>query len=178
VGTYPDWVHELMRGDLTHAVLGPPHPGPRLAPGPVAASAWKSWVWNASAGTAFRVVDEGGPAIAIASPSPNDASLTRTVALKPSTNYIVTAEVRTENVEITEAGGTFGATIHAGSSVTPRLLTGTQPWTRLVLPFTTGPKETGCQIKLALGGRGSVARGRAFFRNVQVRQVGYPAGVP
>jgi hypothetical protein len=92
-------------------------------------------------------------------------------------NYIVTAEVRTENVEITEAGGTFGVTIYAGGSVTPRRLTGTQPWTRVVLPFTTGPKETNCQIKLALGGSGSVARGGAFFRDVQVRQVGYPVAV-
>jgi hypothetical protein len=44
----------------------------------------------------------------------------------------------------------------------------------VVLPFTTGAKPENLRLKLSLGGSGSVARGRASFRKIQVREVGYP----
>lgn len=174
-GAYPAWVHELMKGDLRHAALGPPLLETELPSGPVSATAWKPRMWNERAGTEILVVEEGGPGISIRSPSPNDAALSRKVMLQPSTNYIFTAEVRTENVEITEAGGAFGANLYAGDSVSTLRLTASLPWTRVVLPFTTGPKEPECTIKLAVGGFGSIAQGRAVFRNIQVRAVGYPS---
>ena len=33
------------------------------------------------------------------------------------------------------------------------------------------------RLKMAMGGFASVARGRAFFRNVQVRKIGWPTTV-
>lgn len=178
VGTYPGWVYELMKGDLSHAVLGPPIFKEQLEPGPIEKTLWKLEMWNRKAGTTAAVDNTEGVALSINNPSPNSARLVRMVPLEPSMNYVFSADVKSEGVEITEAGGRYAVNLYAGDSVSTKDLSGSKDWTTVVLPFTTGPKAESCQLKLSIGGFASVARGRAYFRNVQVRLIGYPTKKP
>lgn len=175
VGAYPAWVFELMKGDLSHARLGPSLLEKPSGPGAITKTSegWRLDSWSEQAGSKASVASEG--TFVLESPSPNNAALCRTLALQPFKNYLFTAEVLAEDVSITEKGGTFGVHLYAGDSVSTKRLTGTTPWTSVALPFTTGAKAEACRLKMALGGFASVARGRASFRNVQVRQIGYPA---
>ncbi len=173
VGAYPGWVHALMRGDLSQARLGPPLLAPPPA-GPVApdSEGWRLDVWSAKAHSVAAAEADGS--FRLESPSPNHAALVRALALEPCRNYLLTADVRAEGVVITEKGGTFGVNLQAGDSASPERLVGTTEWTPVALPFTTGAKPGPSRIRLALGGYASVARGRALFRNVQVRAIAYP----
>ena len=173
-GTYPAWVCELMRGDLSHARLGPPLLAKPQADVAItkASEGWRLDTWSEKAGSKASVAPDG--TFALDCPSPNNAAIGRTLALQPFKNYLFTAEVRAEDVSITEKGGAFGVNLYAGDSVSAKLLTGTTAWTPIALPFTTGAKPEACRLKMAVGGFASVARGRASFRNVQVRQIGYP----
>jgi len=176
-GTYPAWVYELMKGDLSDAVLGPPLLEKRLDPGDItkASEIWHLETWDAKAGTKAQIAAEDGGTFVIDSPAPNDAAVLRTAPLEAYRNYMFSAEVRTEGVEIDQKGGQYAVNLYAGDSTSTRNLAGTTSWTSIVLPFTTGAKPDACRLKLAVGGVGSVAHGRAFFKNVQVRKVGYPA---
>ena len=175
VGTCPAWVYELMQGDLSHARLGASLLGKPMAPGAITKTSegWRLDIWSEKAGSKASVASDG--TFVLDSPSPNNASIGRTLALQPFKNYLFTAEVRAEDVSITEKGGAFGVNLYAGDSVSAKRLTGTTAWVPVALPFTTGAKPEACRLKMAVGGFASVARGRACFRNVQVRQIGYPA---
>ncbi len=164
---YPEWIYDLMRGDLGNAELGP-----SLLEDPASLDRWKPEMWNPNAGTtAERLKDEQGTFV-IENPTPNDAGLVQTVRLRPFSNYVFTAEVSTEGIEITEKGGRHSAILSANGSVSAKDMSGSNPWTPIVLPFTTGPNAEKTTLKLAVGGFCSVAKGRAYFRNVQVRQIG------
>lgn len=174
-GTYPAWVYELMKGDLRRAQLGAPLLEKPKGPAAITreSDGWRLDVWSSSAGSKASVAADG--TLMLESPSPNHAALVRTLALEPFRNYVLTAEVRAEGVEITEKGGAYGVNLCAGDSVSALPLVGTTAWKPVALPFTTGAKSEACRIRLAVGGFASVAKGRAFFRSVQVREVGYPA---
>ena len=173
-GTYPAWVYELMRGDLRHARLGPPLLEMPKKPQAIVKDldGWHLELWSAQAGSKASVSADG--VYVLESPAPNNAALVRTLPLEPFRNYVFTAEVRCEDVVITEKDGACGVNLCAGDSVSSKPLTGTSAWVPVALPFTTGVKPESGRLKLALGGFASVAKGRALFRNVQVRQVGYP----
>ena len=174
-GTYPEWIYELMKGDLSHAVLGPPLFAERLEPGEISRTPWRLNAWNPNGGARAQVTNEDGAAVlVIDNPSPNNTSIERTLTLEPSMNYVFSADVRTEGVRITEARGRYAVNLYAGDSTSTKDMAGTKTWTTIVLPFTTGPKPESRSVKMAVGGFGSVTAGRALFRNVQVRKVGYP----
>jgi len=175
LGSYPAWVYELMKGDLSHARLGAPLLEKPVGPGVIvkASKGWHLDVWSEQAGSKASVASDG--TFVLINPSPNNAAICRTLALQPCKNYIFSAEVCTEDVCITEKGGTLGVNLYAGDAVSSKFLAGTIPWTTVVLPFTTGPKSETFRLKMAVGGFASVARGRASFRNIQVRPIGYPA---
>lgn len=175
VRAYPEWVYELMKGDLSHALLGPSLLEKRVEPGALSNTPWQLEVWNKGAGTEARVLPDDGGTFMLSNKSSNDAGLVRTLSLEPFRNYVFSAEIRTEGIAITEAGGKFGATLRAGDSTSSRELVGTTAWTTIALPFTTGAKAQSMRLKMGVGGNSSVASGRAFFRNVQVRKIGYPA---
>jgi hypothetical protein len=176
VETYPAWVYELMKGDLSHAILGPPLLEQRLEPGKLSEStSWRLEMWDRNAGTEALITPEDAGTLVIYNPRPNDASLVRTISLRPLANYVFVADVRSEGVEITQEGGRYAVTLYAGDSASTKDLAGTQPWTTIALPFSTGAKADSYAVRIALGGFASVARGLAFFRNVQVKKVGYPA---
>jgi|694.fasta_scaffold01456_30 hypothetical protein len=172
--TYPDWVYQLMKGDLTNAELGVPLLPETVDAGDLGDAGWNLEMWNTNAGTLARVDAEDGGVLTIESPTPNDAGLVRKVRLKPFTNYLFTADVMTDNVRIAEKGGRYAVNLYAESSVSTKNLAGSKSWETVSLPFTTGANADTCRLKLALGGFSSVARGRARFRNVQLREIGYP----
>lgn len=175
IGTYPPWIYELMKGDLSHAVLGPPLLEKHLDPGKLSdSSSWHLEVWDQNAGTEARITPEESGTLTIHNPRPNNAALVRKISLKPFANYVFIADVRTEGVEITEKGGRYAVNLYAGDSVSTKNLGGNQPWTTVVLPFSTGAKPDSYVLKIALGGFGSVARGKAFLRHAQVRRIAYP----
>jgi hypothetical protein len=176
-GTYPPWVYELMNGNLAHAVLGAPLIEKEPSPGELSDSAgiWRTELWNRNAGTKAQITAENGGTFVIDSPAANNAAISRTMSLEPFRNYVLTADVRTEGVVIDQKLGQFAANIAAGDSISTKPLAGTVSWTTVVLPFTTGAKADSVRIRMAIGGFGSVAHGRAYFKNVQLRKVGYPA---
>lgn len=174
VQAYPAWVYELMKGDLSHALLGPSLLEKKVGPGALSTTPWQLEMWNKGAGTEARILPDDGGTFMLSNPSPNDAGMVRTVSLEPFRNYVFSAEVRTEGIAITEAGGKFGATLRAGDSTSGKEMVGTTGWTTIALPFTTGAKTESMRLKMGVGGNSSVASGRAFFRNVQVRKLAYP----
>jgi len=174
---YPKWVYELMKGKFTNAVLGPSLLEKKIEPKMLANETWKLEMWAQAAGTSCDFLPAQGGVLAVSNPNPNDAGLARTVSLEPFRNYLFSADVRTEGVVITQEGGKYGATLSAGSSITGKAIVGTTKWTPVSIPFTTGAKAEAVRLKMSLGGHASVAGGRAFFRNVQLRQIDYPTGV-
>ena len=175
VGTYPEWVYELMKGDVTHAELGPPLLEEDLPSGDISKSAWQLDLWNKNAAFQAKTESADGGTFVLRSPAPNSAAISRTIPLEASTNYVFTAEVRTVGVEITEKGGSHSVTLSAGDSISTLDLSGTNSWTKIALPFTTSPKPESCVLKISIGGFASLAKGEARFRNVQVKKIRYPA---
>jgi hypothetical protein len=176
-GKYPDWIHEMMAGNLYRAVLGAPLFEDALEPGPLVGTSWNLSVWDKNAGTTVEVIlESGGSAIVIDNPKANSTSLNRTVEVEPSTNYLFSADIRTENVQIRERGGRFAVHLHMGDSVSTRDMSGTVPWTSVSIPVTTGPRTKSQKVKLAVGGGGSITEGRAFFRNIRLRKIDWPEG--
>ena len=173
--TYPPWVYELMKGDLSHAVLGPTLLDKSLEPEKLSkTSAWRLEIWDPNAETKAEIISDDHDTLIISNPRPNATSVTHAISLQPFANYLFSAEVRTENVQITEKGGQYSVNLYAGDSTSTKDMSGTNSWTTLSLPFTTGEKADSYNVKLGLGGFASVTKGKAYFKNVQVRKIGYP----
>jgi hypothetical protein len=177
VGTYPVWVYELMKGDLSHAVLDSNLIVEPLKAGDISKTSWRLDTYDHNAGSQARIVIlNRRPVFAIDNPLPNDSTLNRTIDLEASQNYVFSAEVQTENVKIAQAGGRFAVNLHVDGAGFSKTLTGTKKaWTQVVFPFTTRPKAESHRLRMNVGGTGSVTSGRAYFRNVQLRKIGYPA---
>jgi hypothetical protein len=94
--------------------------------------------------------------------------------LRKSTNYLLSAEVKYRDVQITETNGTFGVRLSAGGSGTAQTLVGSSDWRMLSLPFTTAANEKPTELQISLGGRGSIAKGSVEIRNMQLREIRYP----
>ena len=97
----------------------------------------------------------------------DDCRLCRTVAVEPETRYVLTAELRTENVT-----GGQGATLSVdnyaddGSYIYSDGLFGTNDWTPVTLAFRTAKSQKAVTLALRLGGYSSVSSGSVWFRNV------------
>ena len=136
---------------------------------------WECRRWSsASVNTAEIVRSETRPIFHIRNQQADNRTLWRTVPLEPFRNYVLSAEIKTRDVKITEKGGKFGAHLAANGSRTPWRLEGTRDWTPVSVCFTTGSKASGVEINLGLGGFASVAQGEVWFRDVQFRKVHYP----
>lgn len=172
--SYPGWVYRLMEGDLSSAKLGPDLL--QDAPGATAdLSPWTLKQWSKGKGNlAERMLVDGKAVLRVRNRTADDSKLIRKVALEPFRNYVLTAEVRSEGVEIVEPGGQFGVTVQAGSGTVPRTFVGSVDWTPVTLCFTTGNRAAETELRLGVGGFASLARGTAEFRNVRIRQVLYP----
>ena len=171
---YPKWIYELMRGKLDNAILGQNLLQDDYSRKPISGTEWTLHTWNSNAETEIEMTARYGGSIRIESPKPNDTKLSRTITVDPFSNYIFSAEIMTKKVKIMEKGGQFSANLFAGHSQSSKDLSGSNSWTTVVLPFTTHPQDNEITIKLGLGGNSSTATGTVYFRNIEVRKVGYP----
>ncbi len=162
---YPAWLLALMKGETKGAKLGPDLlPAQSVKP----LEGWSQWSWTKD----VRVSEAAG-AIVIRNEKPNHSVLSRKIRLEPERHYLFTAEVRGKEIEITEQGGRRGLDLAAMGSHAPGLITGSGEWREVSVPFSTGAKQGEISLELALGGRGSLARGAAAFRNPRLREILY-----
>jgi hypothetical protein len=176
-GEYPQWVYELMKGNLKNAKLGSTLLPAGLKPGEIAKDGkpWRLDSWSGSAKTTVSYSESEGGIFTLDCLSKNHASIRCDVPLEPFSNYVFTAEVKTAGVKIEEAGGKHSVLLAAGDSQSAKDFSGSVDWTPVVLPFTTKPNQASTTVRLQIGGPGSLTSGRASFRNVKLQKIGYPA---
>jgi len=174
---YPEWVHELMKGDLTRAQLTPVEFVTAVKPGAITADQkpWRLDSWAKSADTKARYSEGDGGTFTLECERGDHASIMQDASVLPSANYVFTAEVKTTRVEIKQTGGRDSVLLEAGDSHSSKDLSGSAEWTSIVLPFTTKPDQTSVTVRLQMGGPGSLTTGKAQFRQVKLQKIGYPA---
>lgn len=175
-GTYPAWLHKLMKGDLAAANLGADLLGDAPAKSAGGLAPWIVKRWGSGVEKTVEQKSTGGHSvIRIRNRHADDMQVIRRVKLEPFKNYVFSAEVKARGVKITQRGGRFGVTLAAGSSRSPKRIEGSADWTPMSVCFTTGEKSVDTELRLGLGGFASLTEGEAIFRNVRLRQVLYPS---
>ncbi|WP_395738007.1 hypothetical protein [Prosthecobacter sp.] len=177
VSEYPEWVYALMKGDISKASLFPVETAAAVKPGAITAGQkpWSLESWAKAASTTARYAENDGGILTLECERGDHASLLQEAAVQPSTNYILTAEVKTTRVKIEQAGGKFTVLLEANGSHTSKDLLEATDWTPVVLPFTTKPDQSTTTLRLQMGGPGSLCSGKVQFRQVKLQKVGYPA---
>ncbi len=177
IGTYPEWVHELMRGNLTRAELGESELALPATPCDIEANhpSWKLESYTKAPTTTAKFSPADGGSFTLECEQSDKATIVHEAKLQPRANYIFTAEVKTTLVKIEQAGGKHAVRLLAGDSETSKDLSGSVDWTPLVLPFTLTDEKSTITLRLMMGGDGSRTSGKAQFRNVRLQRVGYPA---
>lgn len=174
---YPEWVYALMKGDISSALLTPVETSSLMKPGAIThdSKPWKLDSWAKSSLTEARYSDADGGLLMIECGSGDHAAIQLDAPVLPSTNYLLTAEVKTARIEIVQNGGRHAVLLEAGDSHSTQDLTQAKEWTAIVLPFTTKPDQTTIALRLKIGGSASLATGKAQFRQVKLQKIGYPA---
>ncbi len=177
-GSYPEWVYELMLGNLTNAKLGSSLLPEGLHPGEIAKETmpWRLDVWNPNAKTTAQYLEADGGMFTLECPVGNHASIRCDVQLEPFSNYVFSAEVKTTGIKIQQEGGKYSALISAEASRSTKDLSGSVDWTPIVLPFTTKGDQPATTLRLQVGGQSSLTTGRAVFRKLKLQKVDYPEG--
>ena len=127
------------------------------------------WYMNSYEG-GYTLLSEGD-AFGFASVGGDDCRLCRMIEIEPGTHYVLSAEVRTENVR-----GGQGATLSIdnfsvdGSYVYSDALFGTNGWTTVELAFRTAGSQQAVTLALRLGGYSAESSGSVWFRNVRLAQ--------
>ena len=118
----------------------------------------------------YRIVSADG-AFGFETRGADDCRLCRTVDVEPETRYVLTADVRTENVRDGQ-----GATLSIdnfsidGSYIYSEALFGTNDWTPVVLAFRTAESQEAVTLALRLGGYSAESDGAVWFKNVRLEQ--------
>ena len=127
------------------------------------------WYINSYEGLYDTSLENG--VFGMASDVSDDCRLCCTVKVKARTRYVLSAQVRTEDVE-----GGQGATLSIdnysldGSFIYSDALYGTNDWSTLTLAFRTANDQDRITLALRLGGYSAVSSGRVWFRNVSLMQ--------
>ena len=114
----------------------------------------------------YRTTLENG-VFGISTRTADDCRLIRTVAVEPETRYVLSAEIRTQDVE-----GGQGATLSIdnypidGSYLYSESVSGTSDWTPVTLAFRTAKGQDSVVLALRLGGYSNVSSGSVWFRSV------------
>ena len=118
----------------------------------------------------YRIVSTDG-AFGFETRGADDCRLCRTVDVKPETRYVLSADVRTENVRDGQ-GATLSIDNFAidGSYIYSDALFGTNDWTPVVLAFRTAESQESVMLALRLGGYSAESSGSVWFRNVRLEQ--------
>lgn len=124
----------------------------------------------------YRAACENG-AVTLSTEIRDDVRLTHTVDVAGGKKYILSAEVRTENVT-----GGEGANLSIdnysvdGSYIYSEGMFGSSDWTHLELAFETDRKQDSVTIALRLGGYSNVSSGSVSFRSVSLVQSDQASG--
>ena len=127
------------------------------------------WWINSYEGAYTTTLENG--VFGLSSQREDDARLCCTVKVKAQTRYVLTAQVKTENVT-----GGQGATLSIdnysedGSYIYSDGLFGTNDWTTVTLAFRTAKGQDRVTIALRLGGYSAVSSGKVWFKNVSLTQ--------
>ncbi len=176
-GEYPEWVYQLMKGDLSNAPLTPmelpmPSKTVRIEAGQ---TPWRLESFSKAADTTAQFSGSEEGVFTLECESRDKAAITCEADVAPLSNYVLTAEVKTTRIEIAQAGGKQSVVLGAGSSQSTADLSGSVEWRQVVVPFTTHTERKPVTLRLGIGGDGSLTQGKAQFRNVRLQKVGYPA---
>ncbi|WP_438445933.1 glycosyltransferase family 39 protein [Gorillibacterium sp. sgz5001074] len=143
-------------------------------------SSWEQDVWNhGDTYSKFQTVTEGarsgGRAVLIESLRENDAKLVQTVKVKENTLYRLSGWIRAESA----GTGAKGANLSVmGSLETSADYADTHgQWQFVELYGRTGAKQKELKAAVRLGGYGSLNKGKAYFDDIVLEEVGSaPAG--
>ena len=102
---------------------------------------------------------------------PDDCRFVYTADVSPETGYVLSAEIRTENVRDGQ-GATLSVDNFAidGSYIYSDALFGTNDWTPVMLAFRTADTQQAIVLALRLGGYSNESGGTVRFRNVRLEQ--------
>ena len=130
----------------------------------------ENWDVNSYNRSGYSVSVEDGQLV-LSSTEENDLRLCQTVTLQPNAVYVLSAEVRTEDVS-----GGCGAVLSVdnysldGCNIYGETVTGTTDWKKLTLVFRTNKDQKEINIALRLGGYGETSSGIARFRNITLER--------
>ena len=124
------------------------------------------WYVNSYEG-GYRILSEGD-AFGFAAAGEDDCRLSRTIDVEPETRYVLSAEVRTEDV-FDGQGASLSIDNFAidGSYLYSEALYGTNDWTSVELAFRTAQSQETVTLALRLGGYSAESGGSVWFRNVR-----------
>ena len=144
---------ETVRFDLTKVTDGIP-------------DGW--WINSFEGG--YETFAENG-AVGFASFGADDLRLCRSVDVEPETGYVLSAEIRTENVRDGQ-GATLSIDNYSldGCYLYSEALYGTNDWTPVYLAFYTAESQEAVMLALRLGGYSAESDGRVWFRNVALEK--------
>ena len=127
------------------------------------------WTVNSYEG-GYRLFGENGE-IGLAPQGADDVRLIHTVQVEPETRYVLSAEIRTEDVEDGQ-GASLSIDNFAvdGSYLYSDALFGTNDWTPVELAFRTAKDQESVTLALRLGGYSAESSGIVQFRNVRLEQ--------
>ncbi|MEZ5326228.1 MAG: ThuA domain-containing protein [Verrucomicrobiales bacterium] len=136
---------------------------------------WQVRTYSGTANHSLVAPGRGGDGycLRIDSETGSDSSLFQEVKVKPNTQYVLKAWIKTDNLQ--KSGNAYGASlnIHAlpGQPRTPAV-TGTTDWTPVTLEFNTDDSES-IQVNCLFGGWGHTT-GTAYWDDLELRQIGEP----
>ncbi len=127
------------------------------------------WTVNSYEG-GYRTFGENGE-VGFQPLAKDDLRFIRTVSVEPETRYVLSAEIRTENVRDGQ-GATLAIDNFAidGSYIYSDALFGTNDWTPVLLAFRTAKDQESVTLALRLGGYSAESSGSVQFRNVRLEQ--------
>ena len=136
----------------------------------------KGWTVNSYEGDYTLLSGDG--AVGFEVRAWDDVRLVRMVEVKPNAYYVLSGEIRTEDVEDGQ-GATLAIDNFSidGSYIYSESLFGTNDWTPVELAFRTAKEQKMVLLALRLGGYSAESGGSVWFRNVQLSETDH-ASVP
>ncbi len=131
----------------------------------------KGWSVNSYLGKFEKRGNEAGELGFQTLNDPDDIRFVQTVAVKPETRYVLSAEIRAIDVQDGQ-GVTLSIDNYEidGSFIYSDGIYGTTDWTPVELAFRTAKSQETVTLALRLGGYSAVSSGCALFRNVKLEQ--------
>ena len=135
------------------------------------ATQWKLASWRndpQAASVVEGVAPERKRSLLLATETENDIHFTQELTVQPQTDYVLSEWVKTEDVQIVQAGGQAGANLSfLESAERSNSLTGTNDWTYLTLKFNSQDRTT-VRAGSRLGHNGSTCTGKAWFDDLRL----------